>query len=306
MTPSLAQPTGVWTALATPFISNGEVDYASLPQLLEHQLQGGIQGLVVCGTTGEAPTLSTAEKIKLLQSIADICAGQCQIMAGCGASSTTATQEAASTLLEAGASTLLVVTPPYNKPSIAGLSEHFRTVRSTVGSTPICLYHVPGRTAQCLSAEELQQICIAADIQCIKEASGNIELFSNTARLLPQCSILSGDDPTFLPSLSVGGSGVISVVSHLYPTAVHKLMEAHHSGNHALALQIHHGLTPIIQALFCEPNPVPLKFALQQKGLCGANVRLPLAPLEQKSQTRICTAIKATDKALSACIHTPL
>lgn len=289
---------GVLTAMITPFNSTGQIDSTAFESLVEQQVDAGVTGVVVCGTTGEAPTLSTNEKKHLVQLAAGVCSNKCEVMAGCGSSSTEATSSLAEQLLEAGAHSLLVVTPPYNKPSTAGLTEHFKSIRQRVGKTPICLYHVPGRTAQSLSAKQLQHVCEAAQVNSLKEASGDLTLFSDTVACLPDCSVLSGDDPTFLPSLAVGGTGVISVISHLFPKAMVKMQQEYLKGNHVCATKIHHTLSRCIELLFIEPNPAPLKFALATQTQCLENLRLPLVSPLEVNKEKIKQCVEQTSTAL--------
>ena len=200
--------------------------------------------------------------------------------------------------VEAGADSLLIVTPPYNKPSIAGLKLHFEAIAHAV-KVPLCLYHVPGRTAQKLTAGQISSLCTIPSIGAIKEASADLGLFSDVREKYSHV-MLTGDDITFLPSLSVGGDGVISVLTNIFPAEFVRMMTSFEAGRVKEAQRIHHALAPFINALFCESNPGPLKAALKLRGIAENIVRLPLAPVTSDSFLMIQSALSQTDKDLAA------
>lgn len=271
----------ILTALITPFTEDGSIDWNAFEALVAKQEQSGITGLVLCGTTGEAPALRVPEKVSLIKKARALVSSDFEIMAGTGSSNTEQSVELSKLCCDAGADSLLVVTPPYNKPSLAGLVKHFEAI-SNETDVPICLYHVPGRTAQRLTAEQMRVICEVKNVDSIKEASADLALYSETVLACPNKAVLSGDDPTYLPSLSIGGRGVISVLTNIFPEAFVAMTKAFDKGQVQEAEQIHKALFAFIQSLFLETNPTPLKAALSIAGVCANNVRLPLAPVKDQ------------------------
>ncbi len=294
----MQEVSGIWTALATPFLADGEIDWSAYGKLLKLQHEGRVAGVVVFGTTGEAPTLTQDEKIKLIQTARESLPKSIRVMAGTGTSDTRSTLAVNKLAATAGADSLLVVTPPYNKPSQAGLVNHFQTLAAAT-NLPICLYHVPGRTGQHLTIEAMVRLGQIKGVVAIKEASGNLTLFSKVKQYATGFdTVLSGDDPTFLASLAVGGDGIISVVSNIYPGALVAMGESFKNGDVRRAWAIHQALEPTIDALFLESNPGPLKFALACKGIAANIVREPLAPIEPKTEEILTKALSMTDMAL--------
>lgn len=288
---------GIWTALATPFDSAGSIDWTAFERLVKMQVEAKVTGIVISGTTGETPTLAVQEKLAMLRKAKSLVQGQIRIMAGSGGNNTEQSVELSRLAEEAGADSLLIVTPPYNKPSILGLRLHLEAIAKAT-SVPLCLYHVPGRTAQKLSADQLSELTQLKRVVAIKEASADLALFSDT-RAKTKAAMLSGDDITFLPALAVGCDGVISVLSNLYPDPFRRLFEAFKKGDIQKAKALHFALAPTINALFCESNPGPLKAALAIKGWCGNYLRLPLAPVTESNYHHISQALKSTDQALA-------
>ena len=276
---------GIWTALVTPFKDDGLIDLEAWDALLARQGDAGIKGVVVCGTTGESPTLTVQEKLSLIRRAKAQEGHRLKIMAGTGGQSTSQSIELSKLAMDAGADSLLVVTPPYNKPNQSGMLAHFKGICEAV-NLPVCLYHVPGRTGQKLSPSELADICRLDGVKVVKEASADLELFSSAKRI-SHADYLSGDDPTFLASLALGGKGCISVISNIFPGAMQALFEAFMKGNHELELKYHESLLPAMQVMLCESNPAPLKAALATMGLCSNVLRLPLASVQESSQKKI-------------------
>jgi 4-hydroxy-tetrahydrodipicolinate synthase len=268
---------GVWTAIATPFMDSGAIDWTAFEKHLEQQAAGGVTGIVISGTTGESPTLTVQEKISLVRKARAILPPKVRIMAGSGGNNTSQSVELSKLCVDAGVDSLLIVTPPYNKPSMAGLRLHFQMISDAV-QVPLCLYHVPGRTGQNLAASALATLTKIPRVNAVKEASGDIALYSRLVNS-SDVSILSGDDPTYLASLAVGGQGVISVISNIFPAAMVEMTTAFKSHHHEKALAIHKILLPAIDVLFCESNPGPLKAALNVFGLGKNILRAPLAPV---------------------------
>ncbi|MFK7823402.1 MAG: 4-hydroxy-tetrahydrodipicolinate synthase [Oligoflexales bacterium] len=289
---------GIFTAIVTPFEKDGSIDWQAFESIIENQVNRGIDGVVIAGTTGESPTLSVQEKLSLIRKAKALTSGNIHVMAGTGGQSTKQSVELSKLAADAGADSLLVVTPPYNKPNIQGLLGHFQAINNEVG-LPICLYHVPGRTAQKLSHSELSKICELERVSIVKEASGDLNFFSKAIGSIPNQVFLSGDDPTFLPSLAIGAKGCISVISNIYPAAMKALLSAFNSGDTSTAMKIHHTLAPLMEALFVETNPCPLKYCMHYKGFGSNTLRLPLAPISVEHETILKEQMDQTDRLLS-------
>jgi 4-hydroxy-tetrahydrodipicolinate synthase len=289
---------GVWTAIATPFMDGGAIDWSYFEKHLAQQAEGGVSGVVISGTTGEAPTLSVQEKISLVRKARAFLPPHIRVMAGSGGNNTLQSIELSKLCVDAGADSLLIVTPPYNKPSLAGLKLHFQMIAESV-EVPLCLYHVPGRTAQLLTASAIATLTTIKNVVAVKEASGDVALYSRVVNS-SKADILSGDDPTYLASLAVGGQGVISVVSNIFPRAMVELTAAYKSGATLRALEIHKALMPMIDILFCETNPCPLKAALEIESLGKNILRAPLAPVTPENYVLIKQTINSTRANLKA------
>ena len=287
---------GVWTALATPFRSDLQIDWEAFEKLLTLQSEADVAGVVLSGTTGESPTLTVPEKLSLIRKARATLNPSIRIMAGTGDNNTQQSIELSRLAQDAGADSLLIVTPPYNKPNTAGLINHYRSIAAAV-RIPVCLYHVPGRTAQFLAVDQLVAVCEAAGIKSVKEASGDVAYFSRALERT-RLPFMTGDDPTYLASLAVGGKGVVSVVSNVFPKAMVALAKAFTSGDLKRALALHKALLPAIDVLFCEVNPVPLKAALAGLGLARNTLRPPLAPATEANERHIRETIAATSDAL--------
>jgi 4-hydroxy-tetrahydrodipicolinate synthase len=288
---------GVWTAIATPFTPDQEIDWPAYERLLKLQDAGGVRGLVISGTTGESPTLGVQEKLALIRKARAFLPPTIRIMAGTGDNNTRQSVELSKLAQDAGADSLLVVTPPYNKPSTAGLVLHYKTIADAV-RLPICLYHVPGRTGQLLTVDQIETVCREAGVKTVKEATGDVAFFSR-ALTRAKVPFLSGDDPTYLASLAVGGRGVISVVSNLHPRPMVELTEAARAGDLSRARALHEALMPTIDALFYESSPGPLKAAMAAMGLSHGTLRPPLAPITEATRKRLEDALAQTKAALA-------
>ena len=265
---------GVYTALVTPFTQDAQVDWKAFDRLLDMQVKAGIDGIVISGTTGESPTLTVDEKVSLFRRARAYLPASVQVMAGTGGNCTKQSIELSKLAQDAGANSLLIVTPPYNKPTLAGLKAHYEAIGQSV-KIPLCLYHVPGRTAQKLSPEDLATLCDIPQVTAVKEASADLFLFSK-ALIHSKANYLSGDDFTYLPSLALGGQGVISVVTNVFPKAFVELTKSFRSGDTKRALALHNTLFPLIEGLFLEANPSPAKDLLAHMGIIQNTLRLPL------------------------------
>jgi 4-hydroxy-tetrahydrodipicolinate synthase len=270
---------GAHTALVTPF-KNGILDEAALEALIESQIQGGISGIVPVGTTGESPTLSHEEHRRVIEIAVKAAQKRVLVIAGTGSN---ATSEAVELTMEAeklGADAALLVAPYYNKPSPEGLYRHFKKVAEAV-SIPIVLYSIPGRCGIEIPVSVVSRL--AADcpnVLAIKEAGGSVERVNQLRAALPATfQILSGDDSLTLPFMAAGGVGVISVASNIIPAEVEGLVQSFLKGDLSKAQEIHSRYYPLFRDLFLEPNPVPIKTALDAKGLCTSDVRLPLCEM---------------------------
>ena len=267
----------VLTAMITPFKENGSVNLAIAEQLAAHLAEQGTDTLVVCGTTGESPTLSWSEEYELFQVVRAAVAGKAKVIAGTGSNSTeeaiAATQKAAKIDLDGS----LQVVPYYNKPPQAGLYQHFKAIAQACPDLPLVLYNVPGRTGQNLQPETVARLAEIHNIVGIKEATGNLDQASEIRRLTPpEFYLYSGDDSLTLPLLAVGSSGVVSVASHLVGAQLQEMIQAFMMGQVGVATQIHLKLFPLFKALFATTNPIPVKAALKLKGWDVGSTRLPL------------------------------
>lgn len=283
---------GIHTALATPFLK-GEIDWKSLQKVLRQQMEGGVHGLVVCGTTGESPTLTSDEKRKLFEFVRAEVSGAVPLTMGTGSYSTSETVHATQLAKEWGAQAALVVVPYYNKPSQRGLIEHFTKVAQESG-LPIVLYNVPGRTVAKLELESIQTLAKVPGIVAIKEATGQIEFGQSIAKTTPLL-VLSGDDDTCMKLAGVGARGVISVISHLIPKEMTEIFGRALTG-HAdqAASEWTQRYGALNRDLYLEGNPIPLKYAMYKMGLITSpEMRLPLTELDVKHRAAVDQALKS-------------
>lgn len=283
--------TGAYTALVTPF-RNGQVDEDAYRAHIEWQIEQGINGLVPCGTTGESATMSHAEHKRVIGICVDQVRGRVPVLAGAGSNNTIEAIELARHAKEAGADGILLITPYYNKPSQEGLINHFKAIAAEV-DMPTIVYNVPSRTGVNLlpaTVRRLQQ-----EIPCvlgIKEATGSMAQASDIIELCgPEFQLLSGDDFTVLPFLSLGGRGVISVVSNIVPAKMAALCQAWARGDMASARALHYALMPLSRAMFLEVNPVPAKTALALMGRFQMEVRLPLTTMTPENHNKLAQAL---------------
>ena len=270
----------VITAMVTPFEEDGSVDYGVAERLAANLAENGTNAIVVCGTTGESPTLSWDEQYQLFQLVQKTVSGKALVLAGTGSNSTSeaiaATQKAAKLGLDGS----LQVVPYYNKPPQAGLYNHFQALAQAVPDLPMMLYNVPGRTGQNLLPETVARLAEIPNIVAVKEASGNLDQVSQIRSITPaEFAIYSGDDSLTLPLLAVGGIGVVSVASHLVGNQLQQMIQAFENGQTQVATQIHLKLFPLFKALFCTTNPIPIKAALKLQGWQVGTPRAPLADM---------------------------
>jgi 4-hydroxy-tetrahydrodipicolinate synthase len=267
----------ILTAMVTPFNAAGAVDYAVAAKLANHLAEHGSDGLVICGTTGESPTLTWDEEYQLFQVVKQAVPRHVKVLAGTGSNSTHEAIEATQKAAALGLDGALVVVPYYNKPPQEGLYEHFKAIALSVPDFPIMLYNIPGRTGQNLQPEIVARLANLPNIVAIKEASGSLDQVSQIRRLTPLgFDIYCGDDSLTLPMLSVGGTGVVSVASHLVGELIQKMMADFFEGRPQDATNIHLQLMPLFKGLFVTANPIPIKAALRLQGWAVGSTRLPL------------------------------
>ena len=285
---------GSIVALVTPLHDDGRVDYPALRKLVDWHVAEGTDVLGVVGTTGESPTLDADEQAEVIRVALEQAAGRIPVMAGCGANSTAEAIALAGHARRLGAHSQLQVVPYYNKPGQEGLYRHFRAIAEATGDDlPVVLYNVPGRSVADLQHATVLRLAQVPGIAAIKEASGNLERAQWLLRELPAgFAVLSGDDATAVALMLLGGHGNVSVTANVAPRLMQQLCAAAMSGDLATARAIQQRLLPLHQALFCEANPIPVKWAMSRLGLCGPALRLPLTALEAAGQARVETAMR--------------
>lgn len=283
---------GSIVALVTPMHEDGSVDYPALRRLIDWHIAEGTDCLGVVGTTGESPTVSTEEHCEIIRVAVEHVAGRVPVMAGAGSNSTREAIELSRYAKQVGADCTLQVVPYYNKPTQEGQYLHFRTIAEAV-DIPVVLYNVPGRTVADLLPETVLRLAQVPGIVGLKEASGDIERACWLIKQTPEgFAVYSGDDPTAVALMLLGGQGNISVTANVAPRAMHELCMAAIAGNAELAAEIQLRLLPLHKQLFCEPNPIPVKWAMQRLGHCGAALRLPLTPLSASLQPLVEQALQ--------------
>ncbi len=280
--------TGTGTAIVTPFAKDGSVDKAALLRLVDTQIDGGVEAIIPCGSTGEGATLSTEEKCEVIRLTVERVAGRIPVIAGTGSNNTHATIELTKRAKDIGADGVLLVCPYYNKPTQQGLFEHHRAIAEAV-DIPQILYNVPGRTATNMLPET--QLRIAEEcpnVVATKEASANLEQISEIAGCAPDgFAVLSGDDSLALPVIACGGKGTIAVISNFAPREFGDLVRAALAGDFATARELQRRLLPVMKLNFVESNPGPVKAVLAMKGLIGETYRLPLVPLQSGNRAKV-------------------
>jgi 4-hydroxy-tetrahydrodipicolinate synthase len=285
--------TGSLVALVTPMDEAGRLDLPRFRSLIDFHLKEGTDGLVIVGTTGESPTVSVDEHCELIRVAAEHSAGRVPVIAGTGANSTAEAIELTRYAKSVGAVAGLSVVPYYNKPTQEGLYQHFKAVSEAV-DLPVILYNVPGRTVADLSNDTVLRLAQLPGIVGIKDATGNMERVTDLAMRAPaDFALYSGDDMTSMAFMLLGGHGVISVTANVAPRLMHELCVAARAGNVARANEINRQLFLLNRDLFCEANPIPVKWAAAQMGLMGGAIRLPLTPLSENFHERVRTALRA-------------
>jgi 4-hydroxy-tetrahydrodipicolinate synthase len=287
--------TGSIVALVTPMHEDGSVDYPSLRKLIDWHIAQGTDCIGVVGTTGESPTVNVDEHCEIIRVSVEQAKGRVPIMAGCGANSTREAIELTDFAKKVGADCQLQVVPYYNKPTQDGQFQHFKAIAEAV-DLPMVLYNVPGRTVADMAHETVMKLTQVHGIIGIKEATGNIERAQWLIREVPKgFSIYSGDDPTAVALMLCGGHGNISVTANVAPRLMHELCVAARNGEVKRAMEIQFRLMPLHKQLFVEPNPIPVKWAMNRMGLCGDAMRLPMTALTTLNQNAVESALVACD-----------
>jgi 4-hydroxy-tetrahydrodipicolinate synthase len=279
--------TGVGTALVTPFTRSGELDEKAVRRLGRRQIDAGIHFLVPCGTTGENPTLSLAERLRIVEILVDEAGGKVPVLAGAGGYDTREVIHLAHEMAKAGAQGLLSVTPYYNKPTPDGLFEHYRAIAEST-PLPVIVYNVPGRTGVNVDVATLVRMAAIPNIVGVKEASGNVTQMCEICRAVPpDFLVLSGDDALTLPLMAVGGRGIVSVASNEIPAEMVQMVEAAERNDFAAARAVHARMLPLMMINFVESNPVPVKAAMAAMGLIEEIYRLPMVSPRAESRAKI-------------------
>ncbi|ACJ34042.1 4-hydroxy-tetrahydrodipicolinate synthase [Anoxybacillus flavithermus] len=275
------------TAMVTPFDNKGNIDFAKTTQLVNYLIENGTDSLVVAGTTGESPTLTTEEKLALFRHVVDVVDGRVPVVAGTGSNNTRASIELTKKAEEIGVDAVMIVAPYYNKPNQEGIYQHYKAIAEST-SLPVMVYNIPGRAVVNISVETIVRLSEIPNIVAVKDASGNLDAMTEIiAKTRDDFMLYSGDDGLTLPVLAIGGKGVVSVASHIIGNEMKEMIEAFMSGDNPKAAAIHQKLLPIMKALFAAPSPVPVKTALQLKGLDVGSVRLPLVPLTEQERLQL-------------------
>jgi len=283
---------GSLVAIVTPMHPDGSLDYPGLRKLIDWHIAEGTDGIVIVGTTGESPTVSVEEHCELIKVAVEHTNKRIPIIAGTGGNSTAEAIKLTEYAKQVGADASLLVVPYYNRPTQEGMYQHFKTIAESV-DLPAILYNVPGRTVADMANETIVRLAQIPGIVGVKDATGNIARGTDLLRLVPKSfAVYSGDDPTAMALMFCGGHGNISVTANVAPRAMHELCAAAMSGNVAKAIEINNRLIPLHQKLFVEPNPVPVKWALQQMGRIESGIRLPLVDLASEFHGTVRAALR--------------
>lgn len=285
----------VVTAMVTPFDAGGQVDYAKAAALAKRLIDGGNDALVIAGTTGESPTLSDVEKLKLFRAVKEAVGTSGKIIAGTGTYDTAHSIHMSKEAHRVGCDGLLLVNPYYNRPSQDGLYAHFRAIAEST-PLPVMLYNIPGRTSVNCTPETIARLAQVPNIVAVKEAAGSLDQVSEIRVRTPDSFLIySGDDSLTLPKLAVGATGVVSVAGNLVPGEIKKMINAFNAGQVQEALRIHRRLWPLFKVLFITTNPVPVKAAMRLSGFDCGRVRLPLVDVTQKEEEQVQAVLKTLD-----------
>ena len=267
---------GIYTALITPFNEDGSIDWGALKELVDFQVSAGVAGIAPMGTTGESPTIIHEDHLKIIEFVAKQAAGKCQIVAGTGSNSTTEALHMTKIAADYGVDATLQVAPYYNKPSMEGFYRHFMTIADAV-DLPMVVYNIPGRTGKNIDNATMLRLAKHPNIQAVKEASGDVNQMMNLIAAKPDTfTVLSGDDNLGYLLIAMGGKGIVSVASNLYPKEMNALCNAALAGKMEEAKALHYKMLPFFRAEFADTNPVPIKYAMAKAGMIKEAYRLPL------------------------------
>lgn len=285
---------GAGVALVTPFNEDGEVNYEKLEEIIEEQIAGGTDSIIICGTTGESSTMTHEEHLDVIRFCCKTVNKRIPVVAGTGSNSTREAIHLSQEAEAAGADGLLIVTPYYNKATQKGLITHYTAIAEAV-NIPILLYHIPGRTGVTMTPETIVTLCTTVDnIVGVKEASGNFSAIAKMMSLAEgKIDIYSGNDDQIVPLLALGGKGVISVLSNIAPRQTHDICAAYFAGDVKKSMELQIAAIPLVETLFCEVNPIPVKAAMNLMGKEVGSLRLPLTEMEPQNQEKLKEAMKA-------------
>lgn len=282
----------VLTAMVTPFDQEENIDFHATNELVNYLIANGTDGLVVAGTTGESPTLTSEEKLSLFRYVVEVVDGRIPVIAGTGSNSTKASVELTKLATQTGVDGVMLVNPYYNKPNQEGLYLHFKMVAQST-HLPVMLYNIPGRSAVNMLPETIIRLSHIENIVSVKEASGDLDAMTTIIQNTPESfSLYSGDDSLTLAVLAIGGHGVVSVASHIIGSEMKNMISAHLNGNSQYAAALHRDLIPMMNAMFIAPSPSPVKAALEMKGVNVGPVRLPMIPVTELEAQTIYQAIQ--------------
>ncbi|MCM3569046.1 4-hydroxy-tetrahydrodipicolinate synthase [Neobacillus mesonae] len=277
----------VSTAMVTPFNSKGHIDFAKATKLINYLIDSGTESLVIAGTTGESPTLTKEEKLALFDHVVKVVNKRIPVIAGTGSNNTYASIELTKKAEQLGVDAIMLVAPYYNKPNQEGLYQHFKAVADST-ALPIMVYNIPGRTAVTIQPETIIRLSKIDNIVAVKEASGNLNAMTQIiANTDDDFLLYSGDDSLTMPVLSIGGTGVVSVASHVIGNEIQEMVQAFFEGHPEKAAKLHQQLLPLMQGLFAAPSPAPVKTALQMMGFDVGAVRLPLVGLTEQERAAL-------------------
>ncbi len=286
---------GSYTAIVTPFKTSGEIDFSALEALTEYQVENGIDGIVAVGTTGESPTVSHEENVDIVKKVVSFSGSRTKVIAGTGSNSTAEAIFMTEQIADTGASHSLQVSPYYNKPNQEGLYRHFSSIADAC-SIPIILYNVPGRTGSSIDNDTILRLAKHENIVAVKEASGDLIKVSDLIqRKPPGFSVISGNDDSAFMLCALGGQGVISVASNVAPALVISMIRDILENNIEKSRILHHKLSPLFSVLFCDANPIPVKYALSIMNLCEEKYRLPLCELSNEKKQLVASVLRSLD-----------
>ncbi|AZB42992.1 4-hydroxy-tetrahydrodipicolinate synthase [Bacillus sp. FJAT-42376] len=283
----------VSTAMVTPFDLAGNIDFKKTAKLIQYLISNGTESIVVGGTTGESPTLTSEEKAALFQYTVKEVNGRIPVIAGTGSNDTRASIELTKKAEEAGADAVMLVTPYYNKPSQEGIFQHYKAIAEST-KLPVMIYNVPGRTVVKMTAETIIRLAEIPNITAVKDASGDLELISEVIeKTSSEFDVYCGDDSLTLPVMAIGGTGIVSVASHVIGSEMQEMIRAFLQGDIKQAGDIHRKILPVMNEMFAAPSPAPVKTALQMAGMDVGSVRLPLLPLTESERNSLLTVMNS-------------